>query len=119
MSIYREKFVISTYDENTNPENKVLASKAADSMVEIDGVSASFVLYRLENGINLSARSDGTINVINIAKSLGGGGHFQSAGALIREITKDGGFGPVIRDMETAVTVLKNAIDNYIGNATV
>ena len=119
VSIYREKFVISTYDENTNPENKVLASKAADSMVEIDGVSASFVLYRLENGINLSARSDGTINVINIAKSLGGGGHFQSAGALIREITKDGGFGAVIRDMETAVTVLKNAIDNYIGNATV
>ena len=119
MALYRDKFVISTYDDNENPENKVLASKSADAMVEIEGISASFVLYRLENGINLSARSDGTINVINIAKSLGGGGHFQSAGALIKEIDEDGKTGAVVRDMDKAVEILKKAIDDYINNANV
>ncbi len=119
MSLYRDRFVISTYDDNDNPENKVLASKAADGMVEIDGISASFVLYRLENGINLSARSDGTVNVINIAKSIGGGGHFQSAGALIKEIDEQGNLGAVVRDMDKAVSILKNAIDNYINLTTV
>ncbi len=119
MSVYREKFVISTYDENTNPENKILASKAADSMVDIDGITASFVLYRLENGINLSARSDGSVNVINIAKSIGGGGHFQSAGALMRRVGEDGALGEVIRDMDVAVSILKTVIDDYIGESNI
>ena len=73
----------------------------------------------MENGINLSARSDGSINVINIAKSLGGGGHFQSAGALIKEIDEDGKTGAVVRDMDKAVEILKKAIDDYINNANV
>ena len=114
MFLYRDKFVISTYDDNDNPENKVLASKSADEMVGIEGISASFVLYRLENGINLSARSDGTVNVINIAKSLGGGGHFQSAGALIKEIGDEGEIGAVVKDMDKALAILKKAIDKYI-----
>ncbi|MBO5915064.1 MAG: hypothetical protein J6Q72_06930, partial [Clostridia bacterium] len=114
MFLYRDKFVISTYDDNDNPENKVLASKSADEMVGIEGISASFVLYRLENGINLSARSDGTVNVINIAKSLGGGGHFQSAGALIKEIGDEGKIGAVVKDMDKALAILKKAIDKYI-----
>ena len=72
-------------------------------------------VYSLDNGINLSARSDGTINVINIAKSLGGGGHFQSAGALIRE-NNDGTLGNVVFDIDKAEEILKTAIDNYIGD---
>ena len=115
MEVYREKFAISTYVENTNPENKVTASKAADRLVDVDGISASFVLYLLDNGMNLSARSDGTVNVINIAKMLGGGGHFQSAGALIRK--RDGKvFGEPIYDLDEAIKILKEAIDEYIGS---
>jgi len=114
MDVYRDKFAISTYTDNNDPENKVTASKAADRLVEIDGISASFVLYSLDNGINLSARSDGSINVINIAKILGGGGHFQSAGALIRE-TDENGLGSVVFDIDRAETILKEAIDSYIG----
>jgi len=117
MEVYRDRFAISYYDDNNNPENKVIASKAADRMVDIDGISASFVLYSQENGINLSARSDGSINVINIAKTLGGGGHFQSAGALIRELDNSG-FGNVVFDISKAETILKNAIDNYVVDGT-
>ncbi len=114
MQIYRERFAISTYNESVDPQNKVTASKAAEGMVDIDGISASFVLYTLDNGINLSARSDGSINVINIAKMLGGGGHFQSAGALIREVDENG-FGNVVFDMKKAEKILKDTIDSYIG----
>lgn len=110
MKIYRDHFVISTYTDSVSSENKVTASKAADRLVEIDGISASFVLYTLDNGINLSARSDGSINVINIAKTLGGGGHFQSAGALIKNNK-----GDVIFDIDEAASILKTAIDDYIG----
>ena len=114
LQLYKNKFAISTYVDTTDPENKVTASKAADQMVDIDGISASFVLYALDNGINLSARSDGSVNVINIAKTLGGGGHFQSAGALIRE--KEGeGFGAVVFDINRAEEILKSAIDIYLG----
>lgn len=114
MQVYRERFAISTYSDSVDPQNKVTASKAAEGMVDIDGISASFVLYTLDNGINLSARSDGSINVINIAKMLGGGGHFQSAGALIREVDENG-FGNVVFDMKKAEKILKEAIDSYIG----
>ena len=105
---------ISKYSESVDPQNKVTASKAAEGMIDIDGISASFVLYTQDNGVNLSARSDGTINVINIAKMLGGGGHFQSAGALIREIDENG-FGNVVFDIKRAEKILKDAIDSYIG----
>ena len=115
MEIYKERFAIAAYSESVDPQNKVTASKAAEGMVDIDGISASFVLYTLENGVNLSARSDGTVNVINIAKTLGGGGHFQSAGALIREITENG-LGDVVFDIKKAEKILKNAIDSYIGD---
>ena len=115
MEIYLDKFAISTYNENNNPQNKVTASKAAERLVDIDGISASFVLYSLDNGINLSARSDGTINVINIATLLGGGGHFQSAGAVIRK-RENGVLGETVYDMDTALAVLKNAISEYMGN---
>lgn len=117
MEVYRDIFAISSYIDSTEPENKVTASKAADRLVDIDGISASFVLYSMDDGINLSARSDGTINVINIAKMLGGGGHFQSAGALIRRrIGKD--FGEPIHDLDTAMEILCEAIDDYIGEDT-
>ncbi len=117
MQVHRDRFAISTYTDDTRSENKVTASKAAEHLVDIDGIAASFVLYSLDNGINLSARSDGTVNVINIAKMLGGGGHFQSAGAIIRR--RDGeGFGAVVFDIDEALEILKNAIDEYIGANT-
>ncbi len=112
-SVYREHFAISVYDENESPDNKVAAAKAAEQLIGIENITASFVLYLLDNGYNLSARSDGTVNVINIAKLLGGGGHFQSAGAVIRRKSgKD--FTVSVYDRSEAMFLLKKAIDEYI-----
>ncbi len=115
MMVHRDRFIIATYCDDNNPENKVTASKAADRLVDIDGISASFVLYTLDNGVNLSARSDGTVNVINIAKMLGGGGHFQSAGAIIKKRDTLGNLGEVVFDINEATIILQDAIDEYIG----
>jgi c-di-AMP phosphodiesterase-like protein len=72
----------------------------------------------MDNGFNLSARSDGTVNVINIAKLLGGGGHFQSAGAVLRHREgKD--FTTAVFDRDEAIHILESAIDDYIETQTV
>lgn len=111
--IYKDNYAISVYDEDMSPDNKVAAAKAAEQLIGIENIKASLVLYLMENGFNLSARSDGTVNVINIAKLLGGGGHFQSAGALIRR--KDGkDFSVSVYDRDEALEILEEAIDEYI-----
>lgn len=111
--VYREHYAISVYDGDMNPDNRVAASKAAEQLIGIENITASFVLYIMDNGFNLSARSDGSVNVINIAKLLGGGGHFQSAGAIIRR--KEGkDFTTAVFERDEALRILENAIDDYI-----
>lgn len=55
--------------------SRIAAAQAADELLSIDGVSASFVIYRAGNRMSISARSFGEINVQLIMESLGGGGH--------------------------------------------
>lgn len=62
---------------------RIVCSMAADEMLDISGVKASFVVYRLSNQINISARSLGEVNVQVIMESLGGGGHQTMAAAQI------------------------------------
>ena len=57
------------------------AAQAADELLSIKGVAASFVLFPTGNTVNISARSLGDINVQLIMETLGGGGHFTMAGA--------------------------------------
>lgn len=123
MKVIHDKFAVSFYDECESIENKVIASKAADRLVDVEGISASFVLYKLDDGINLSARSDGSVNVISIAQLLGGGGHFQSAGALIKrkkdnkeETQTENENANVVFDINEAMEILIDAIESYIGN---
>ena len=54
---------------------RIVASQAADELLNINGVSASFVLFRTGETINISARSYGDINVQVVMEQLGGGGH--------------------------------------------
>ena len=112
MEIYHNNLIISIYTEDDDPSNRVAASKAANSFIEIEGISASFVLYLQSDGINISARSDGTINVGNIAKEIGGGGHFQSAGGLVKDLSEENS-SKVIIDPNVAIQKLKVAIDKY------
>lgn len=82
--------------------DRVSAAKAADKLLEVKGVDASFALVIIENRIHISARSNGKINVQLILEKLGGGGHFDSAAAAVTST-----------DMKATLHLLKAAIDEY------
>ena len=63
-----------------------LAAQAADEMLNIAGITASFVLFPDENQVIISARSIGRVNVQVILEPLGGGGNAMVAGAQVREL---------------------------------
>lgn len=89
--------VAKCYEKFEN--NRVIASQAADEMLNINNIRASFVVYQQENGIGICARSLGGINVQLIMESLGGGGHMTVAGAQVRGETVD----DVVSDVKAAV----------------
>ena len=66
----------------------VVISKAADALLAMSGIEASFVLAKNTQGfISISARSRSKINVQRIMEELGGGGHFNLAAAQIKDMT--------------------------------
>ncbi|MBR1739586.1 MAG: DHH family phosphoesterase [Ruminococcus sp.] len=83
---------------------RIAASQAADEMLGITGVNASFVMYLQGDTVNISARSMGVFNVQIIMESLGGGGHLTMAACQLKT------------DVETAKRRLNDAIDEYIRN---
>lgn len=64
---------------------QLMAAKTADTMLNIAGVSASIVVWPFDNGIAVSARSNGEINVQAIMEEMGGGGHLTVAAAQIND----------------------------------
>ena len=64
-------------------------AKAADELLTIGNITASFVLGTMENQICISGRSIGDINVQVILEKLGGGGHITLAGAQLENMTID------------------------------
>jgi c-di-AMP phosphodiesterase-like protein len=68
---------------------QVAAAQAADMLLNIEGVRVSFVLFKTEDGIGVSARSHGDINVQVIMEQLGGGGHQSVAGVKVKNATAD------------------------------
>ena len=65
------------------PEARVAIAQAANDLLRIQGVDASFVAVQVGNGVNVSARSMGAVNVQGIMESLGGGGHQTVAGVQL------------------------------------
>ena len=84
-----------------NPTRR-LAAKAADKLLTVEGVQASFALVRIGDTVHISARSFDTVNVQIILEKLSGGGHFDSAAAQMRGTT-----------LQSALLQLKSAIDSY------
>ena len=76
--------IASTEQDSANI--RVTAAQAADELLSIKGVAASFVLFPTGNTVNISARSLGDINVQLIMETLGGGGHFTMAGAQLADV---------------------------------
>lgn len=68
-------------------DQRIAAAQAADELLSILGVKASFVLYRSGNDVGVSARSLGDVNVQVILEEFGGGGHFTGAGAQIKNVS--------------------------------
>ena len=79
---------IACTDEST-PNVRVAAAQAADELLSIQGVNASFVLFKTGKTVNISARSLGDINVQIIIEAMGGGGHLTMAGAQKTGMTMD------------------------------
>ncbi len=77
---------ISCTDRDNIEDIRVIASQAADEMLNISSVYASFVIFTTENEVNISARSFGKINVQLIMEKLGGGGHMTMAAAQLGQI---------------------------------
>ncbi|WP_099205134.1 DHH family phosphoesterase [Scatolibacter rhodanostii] len=71
----------------TEGDIRIAAAQAADELLTIQGVKASFVLYRNGSDVNISGRSLGDVNVQLILEAFGGGGHFTMAGAQLKDIT--------------------------------
>jgi c-di-AMP phosphodiesterase-like protein len=84
---------------------RLVTSQAADEMLNIEGVKASFVLYENADCINISARSYGEINVQLIMEAFGGGGHQTMSACQLVEV-----------DVPAAVEMLKKVIDEYYSN---
>ncbi len=96
---YLGKIVISYWDEIEDGAN-IIASQAADEMLNITDIKASFVLCRAEDSIVISGRSLGEYNVQLVLEKIGGGGHMTIAGAQLKDKT-----------MVEALDILKHAID--------
>jgi c-di-AMP phosphodiesterase-like protein len=84
------------------PEARVAVPQAANDLLTILGVEASFVAVKVGNGVNISARSMGDVNVQVIMEALGGGGHQTMAAAQLKNI-----------DPEAARARIYAAIDLY------
>ena len=86
--IVGEGIAISTYDTITENANLICA-KAADELLTISDITASFVLGNTGSKICISGRSIGDINVQIILEKLGGGGHITLAGAQVEDMTME------------------------------
>lgn len=84
--IVNDTIGIATYDTKSKDANLVCA-KAADELLTISDITASFVLGDLGDKICISGRSIGDINVQVVLEKLGGGGHITLAGAQIEGLT--------------------------------
>ena len=105
LEIYRDFIVIAKETgSESSPAKRITAAKTADKLLNIKKMRVSFVVARMLNDVFISARSDGSVNVQLIMESLKGGGHYNAAATMLKEIT-----------VEEAVIKLKEAITIYFG----
>ena len=86
--IINDNIAISVYSKE-DPDANITCAKAADELLTISNITASFVIGKLGDRICISGRSIGDINVQLILEKLGGGGHITVAGAQIEGMTEE------------------------------
>ena len=97
--LYRQELAIAALN---NATSRVLAAQAADELLNISGITASFVLYPDGDQVILSARSIGSANVQMILEPLGGGGNAATAGAQLKNT-----------NVKDALDLLVESIDKF------
>ncbi len=102
--LYRNDIALTwmTLEKSENRDNRVIAAKVADRLLRIKGVKASFALVKIDNDVTISGRSKGEVNVQLILEKLKGGGHFEIAGAQVKNAS-----------LTRTCEMLKSAIDDY------
>ena len=103
--IYRNAFAISTCPGEDVESPTVVGAQAANELLNIKGVMASFVLTEYQNQVYISARSIDEINVQIIMERMGGGGHLNIAGVQLEGVS-----------IEAAIGALKETLDSMIEN---
>ncbi|MBE7029811.1 MAG: phosphoesterase [Ruminococcaceae bacterium] len=101
--IYKDEFAISVCIKD-DPDMQTIVAQAADELLGVTGITASFVICGMEGGeVIISGRSLGSVNVQVILEKLGGGGHMTIAGAQLPDTTP-----------EAVRKELKATIDDYL-----
>ena len=103
--IYRGIFAISTCSSEDIQSPTIVGAQAANELLNIKGVKASFVLTEYQGQIFVSARSIDEINVQIIMERMGGGGHLSTAGCQLEGVSISEGIG-----------VLKGTLDKMIAD---
>lgn len=104
-AVYFDRYAIAI-STVTGASSRLVCSKAADELLTIEKIDASFVISSYNNVVNISARSLGRMNVQLIMEKLGGGGHHSMAAAQLRDISA-----------QEAFDLLKKTIDDYLKEA--
>ncbi len=95
--LYRPEVAIAALNASTS---RALAAQAADELLNISGITASFVLYPDGDHVQISARSIGEANVQVILEPLGGGGNTATAGAQIKGSTVKDVLDDLVRSID-------------------
>ena len=101
--IYRSDYAITVCPGEDLQSPTIVGAQAANELLNIKGIKASFVLTEYQSKIYVSARSIDEVNVQVIMERLGGGGHMNIAGAQIENTT-----------VEEAIQIVKNTLDRMI-----
>ncbi len=104
VEIYRDKVAIAIAEDiDAAPSDRLIAAKAADNLLRVKGIEASFAAIRIGDTLHISGRSSDKVNVQLIMEELGGGGHFAAAAAQIKE-----------KSAAEVLPALKAAIDKHL-----
>ncbi len=103
--IYRQCFAISVCTADELPSPTIIGAQAANELLNIKGIKASFVLTDYQSKIYVSARSIDEVNVQIIMERMGGGGHLSTAACQMEDV-----------GLAEAIGVLKRTIDSMLDN---
>ncbi|MDE6829103.1 MAG: DHH family phosphoesterase, partial [Lachnospiraceae bacterium] len=101
--VYHDRFAIARGTDLQIESPTIIGAQAANELLDISNIKASFVLTEYNGRIYVSARSIDEVNVQIIMERLGGGGHLNASGAQFDHT-----------NMDEAVSSLKRVIDDMI-----